>query len=151
MLDSQREEKVNMELDLILAAMRARISWNKQEIGRLNGEIETLEDQSYEKIEDIKTISKKLESFELLANFDDERPSDKVKKEIELLDGKLKSINKFLSKDQFEEQNERRHEWMKKHDEERHEISKQNTSAFHKLRSDMSVLKNTLRQMDLGD
>ena len=145
------EESVNMHLDLTLAFYKKKSNWAEEEVKRLQTEIEDLDDETYFIEKEIKDVSKKLEDFELLEFLDDDRPSDKVRKDIDELDIKLENIDNYLNKEQYIIGNERQKKNLNKDNLIQHEVSKKNTQAFHQLRGDMHLLEKTLRKMGLKD
>ena len=149
--DNQSEILINNRLDLILSYYKRRTQWAQDEHERLQGEINTLDGETYEMEKEVKDVSKQLEDFMLLEVLDDDRPSDKVRTEIDELDMKLESIDSFLTKKQYQEQNIARMENISKEDLIKNQLSKNNTAAFEELRGNLRVLGKRLEDIGIKE
>ena len=142
--EKESEKIINHRLDLVLAYYKRRTQWARDERERLQNEIDILDDQNYDLEVEVKDVSKQLEDFELLEVLDDDRPSDQVRKDIDEMDVKLNSINAFLTKKKYHEENHKHLENISKADLLSNQLSKNNTAAFQELRSNLTVLGKRL-------
>ena len=149
--EKESEILINHRLDLVLAYYKRRTKWCQDERVRLQGEIDVLDENNNELESEIKDVSKQLEDFELLEALDDDRPSDNVRTDIDQLDQKLVTIDNFLSKKLYQEQNQRRLQEISNADLLSNQLSKNNTAAFSELMGNLKVLSKRLEDIGIKD
>ena len=87
----------DMEMQLVMVSMKKIISQLKVQNNKLKEEKDQLQKQNEMKEKKIKDLAEKLEDYEMMEKMDQERPSKKVKIDIEELDGHMKNIDDYLN------------------------------------------------------
>jgi pre-mRNA-splicing factor 38A len=137
-------KKEDMANQLLIITMKKLISDLKTQNEELKKDKEELKTENQTKEKKIKDLSKKLEDYELMEKMDEDRPSKKIKVDIEELDSQMKNIDEYLHNISYNpDQNKLVDEIIQKNNNY-NILSEENKEVSKQLKSNVNNIRNTL-------
>lgn len=138
----------DMEVQLVMVTMKKIISQLKAQNKGLKEKKEQLVKENEMKEKKIKDLATKLEDYEMMEKMDQDRPSKKVKIDIEELDGRMKNIDDFLNNLKYNPSTNQLIDDITKKNQDYNALTKENGDVHQALKKNIQGIKRTLNDIN---
>ena len=138
----------DMEVQLVMVSMKKIISQLKVQNNQLKQDKDQLQKQNQMKEKKIKDLAEKLEDYEMMEKMDQERPSKKVKIDIEQLDSQMKNIDDYLNNVKYNPDMDGLVKEITKKNNDYNALAKENNQVLNNLKKNIQSIKRTLNDIN---
>lgn len=140
-----------LEQNLLIVALKRMVKNQQSLIQDLKDDKADLIEENNELALEVKELNQKIENLEVMGKLNDFDEDNANKVDVAHMDEKLDNINNYLDSIKYDPKQNKLMEEIIKKNKNYSDLSEENSRAMGKLKNNISALKKTLQDLNIGD